>query len=253
MNIDTETGEILSPATERLVAFHELVTVKAWTDSSSRGPTIKVGLGSRDSLTIFETVTRRAKKRAGQRFAAIWQDEALSRKYTMDLWFAGANWAHQDGASVKFSILSDDLETFQQDWKLPLANNDGHPIFYWLTLVQIDDDEKPIDQKKAELMDATEPKPKGGPKSKRVAILTQQPDFQQYVYFRKREPAGPDPMGDADRWVKETCNVTSKVEFDHNEAAWDLFQTRVMSPFVRWGESQQWREDDDGEGAEGDS
>lgn len=219
-----------------LIAFHELVAVKSWTNSSTRGASIKVLLPSRDSLAAFEKITRRAGKRAGQRYKAVWQDADASFSVPMDLWFAGANWAHQDGATAKFTVSEEELVQFQSG-DLVMANDDDQPIFYWLTLVQVDDDEKPVDQKKAEVMDTL----KGGPKSKRVALLTQQGDFQEYVYFRMQQPAGPSPMLDADQWVKATCGVASKREFDHNDSAWDLFQTRVMSPFIRWGESVRGR------------
>lgn len=231
-----------------LIAFHELVTIKSWADSSTRGPSIKVGLPSRDALAVFEKITRRAGKRAGQRYKAVWQDEGTLPPHSMDLWFAGANWSHQDGASVKFSVHPDDLDIFQ-DGRLQLERDDK-PLPYWLTLVQVDDDEKPIDQQKAEVMEQL----KGGPKSKRVAMLCQQADFQQYVAYRV-ELMGGEPVSitfdEADTWVKDQVGVASKVEFDHNADAWTMFEARVMSPFIRWGQSQSWRDDD--EEADGDS
>jgi hypothetical protein len=223
-----------------IIAFHELVTVRSWTDSSTRGPSIKVGLSSRDSLAAFEKITRRAGKRAGQRFASVWQmdppdgEEARS----IDLWFAGANWAHQDGASVKFSLTDEGLDWFRTGL-LPMEADDK-PVPYWLTLVQIDEDEKPIDQGKAERL---EEGLKGGPKSKRVAMLCQQKDFQAYVSYRTNLRC--ETMEDADAWVKAQTGVASKRDFDHNPDAWSMFEARVMSPFIRWGEGSKWRDEDD--------
>lgn len=236
--VDEDTGEILESGPKPgIIAFHELVRLKAWSDSSSRGPVIKVGLASRDSLGIFEKVTKRAAKRAGQRYASVWQDKDCVWSMPIDLWFAGANWAHQDGASVKFSLAPEDLERLRS-----MVEVGDDP--YWLTLVQIDDDEKPIDQKKAEVMDTL----KGGPKSKRAAMLTQDDTFLEYVRFRMAASQGA-PEDDispkqADQWLKEQCGIESKRELDHSDAAWDLFQTRVMSPFIRWGERERWQKGD---------
>lgn len=246
--VDTETGEIVSlepeaPSLPGIVAFHELVAVKSWADSSSRGATIKVAIPSRDSLAIFETITRRSGKRAGQRYKAVFQSIDGAIKVPMDLWFAGANWAHQDGASVKFSLETSDLEFFR-DGTL-VMEVDGDPVYYWLTLVQIDSDEKPIDQKKAEVMEEL----KGGPRSKRVAMLCQQADFHRYVEYRGHA-LGENPDVSADTWVKLQCGISSKREFDHNEDAWNLFQTRVMSPFIRWGQNERgaWEDEEADEG-----
>lgn len=223
--------------TDGIIAFHELVTVKSWTDSSTRGPSIKVNLATRDSLAIFDKVTKRAGKRAGQRYASVWTTEDGEEPIAnLDLWFAGANWSHQDGASVKFSVM--DLDAFR-DGTLPMDDGE-EPIAYWLTLVQIDEDEKPIDQKKAERV---EEGMKGGPKSKRVAMLTQQRDFQAYVTYRTNEKC--ETAEAADQWIKAQCGVESKREFDHNADAWSMFEARVMSPFIRWGEGSRWSDEGD--------
>lgn len=221
-----------------IIAFHELVRIRSWADSSTRGPSIKVELRSRDSLAAFEKITKRAGKRAGQRFASVWQYENPEDgpEVALDLWFAGANWSHQDGASVKFSVS--DLDSFR-DGTLPMEEGE-EPVTYWLTLVQIDDDEKPIDQKKAERV---EEGMKGGPKSKRVAMLTQQRDFQAYVTYRTNEKI--ETAEAADAWVKAQCGVASKREFDHNADAWSMFEARVMSPFIRWGEGSRWSDEGD--------
>lgn len=223
-----------------IIAFHELVAVKSWADSSSRGPSIKVQLTSRDSLATFEKITKRAGKRAGQRFASVWQQDPPDGQEarSIDLWFAGANWAHQDGASVKFSLTDEGLDWFR-DGLMPMEQDDK-PVRYWLTLVQIDEDEKPIDQSKAERV---EEGVKGGPKSKRVAMLTQQKDFQAYVTYRTNEHCTTAEAADA--WIKGQCGVESKREFDHNADAWSMFEARVMSPFIRWGEGSRWREEAD--------
>lgn len=220
-----------------IIAFHEIVTVKSWADSSSRGPSIKVQLSSRDSLATFEKIVKRAGKRAGQRFASVWQDAEATWNLPIELWFAGANWAHQDGASVKFSLTSTDLETFRNMIDFGM---EGEPPEYWLTLVQVDEDEKPIDQKKADRLEAGL---KGGPKSKRVAMLTQQKDFQAYVSYRTNVKI--ETTEAADQWLKEQCGVESKREFDHNPDAWSMFEARVMSPFIRWGEGSRWHEEAD--------
>jgi hypothetical protein len=235
-----------------VIAFHELVTIKSWADSSSRGPSIKVALPSRDSLLAFEKITKRAGKRAGQRFASIWQRNEgpdSSEPRNIELWFAGANWAHQDGASVKFSLDEDGFDWFKSGL-MPMMDGD-EPAEYWLTLVQIDEDEKPINQKKAEVLEEL----KGGPKSKRVAMLCQQADFQDYVAYRiNSAQVGGERIPDvdpkaADAWVKGICGIKSKVELDHNEDAWAMFQSRIMSPFIRWGETQKWRDDDEADGS----
>ena len=228
---------------------------------------MKLGLASRADLTHFDKATCRRGKRAGQRYHAAFATVDIPPKplEAMELWFAGANWAHQDGARVVFSVTHEDLEFFREC---------AVPAF-WMTLVQVDDDEKPVNQVKLEALELSDPpatvlheaapipdkvwdelpdaidshpqripedvrptteqieRVKGGPRSKNVAMLCQDDEFCWYV-SEKDDIDEKANFAQADAYVKKVCEIQSKIEFDHDEAAWLRFIEKVRRPFFVW-------------------
>lgn len=245
------------------VCFHEPVVLFGWSESSSAGCKVSFKLQSRESLEHFDKATRRRRGRAGQRYhAALSTIDAEPQPIALDeFWFMGANWAHQDGARVSFSVVSlepyHDLETSDQ--------KAGKPLECWLTLIEIGDDERPVDQDKADLLEQdaaratvlvsgeidTKPmvaeavaavdaaaaaelaKPKGGPHSKNVAMLCQDDEFRWWIAEQIDAPEKPSEE-QADAWVKQVVGIQSKVELDHDPEALKRFQANVQRPFLRW-------------------
>lgn len=224
----------MNAITPAMVAYHGQVTFLSWKDSSAQGPQLRFSLTDRSELEHFDKVTRRSSKRAGQRYKAAVRTDNMD-PHDVELWFCGANWSHQDGARVTFAVTDEELQWWRQ--LTPRDVNNDFPSRVWLTLVQVDTDEKPIDQVKAEAMAAVElpqAEPvKGGPNSKHVAQLVADLQFQQFLaaYLGSITPFDRES---ADEWVKDVCGVESKKEFDHRPSAWDTFRERVRRPFLAW-------------------
>lgn len=258
------------------VAFHEIVTLLGWRDSSNMGPKVTFGLTSRASLEHFDKATRRRGKRAGQRYQASLAPVVTSEvRAALELWFAGANWAHQDGARVVFTVDTDGLDTFK--YLTTKDSNHGTPSVLWLTLVQVDEDETAVNQRQADNVETilapggaggggivdpdaeikppgpdhggtvviTNPtgnedprpepeKPKGGPHSKRAAMLCQEDEFQWYV-SELEDRDGKSSVDECDAYLKRICGIESKVELDHSDRAYDTFTQSVLRPYIRWG------------------
>lgn len=218
---------------ERLVAFEGYVTLDKWQDTSASGCKVTFQLADRDALAPFEKATRRRGKKAGQRYRAIFVDDAGEvLPAPADFWFLGASWSHSGGAAVAFAVMGEDLDYF---CGCPTNDGDAGQGRRWhLTLVEIDDEEKPVDQVQTDKLE----KLKGGPHSKAVARRCQEPEFQQFV--ASCTGTSPSLVGaeTCDRWIKRTCGVQSKVEFDHDEAAWERYREKVDRPYLRWGERE---------------
>lgn len=235
---------------EAVVAFHEIVTFLGWKDSSRSGPKLTFALDSRNALNHFDKATKRRGKKAGQRYTAVLQasnddGEPIEQPFQVDLWFAGANWAHQEGAKVAFTITDDDLSAILATGWNP-RDHGGLAARLWLTLVQLDEDETPINQVAQEKLEAGMAEPerrKGGPNCAAAAILAGDDEFQWYVSERLDEDRGiglargnageKATTNEADAFIKQVCGVTSKIDFDFNPEAWDKF-VQLKRRFQEW-------------------
>lgn len=105
---------------------------------------------------------------------------------------------------------------------------------YILMLVEVADDEKPVDQHKAQQAERV----KGGPRSKRAARLCLEVDFASFVSassptFRKAHAH----LSDTEfcrQYILETCRIDSRAQLDHNDRAAHLFEKSVIGPYMQW-------------------
>lgn len=111
---------------------------------------------------------------------------------------------------------------------LPTADVYGTGFMALLTLVQIGDDEVPIDQVSKEALERL----KGGPRSKHAAQLCKDPDFQEWV--RPFVRSAKSDEGRAAYFMRDRCGITSRAELDHDAGAWARFLRLVEGPFLRW-------------------
>ena len=219
------------------VAFEGMVALAKWSESSRSGAKITVKLQDREALAPFEKATKRRGKRAGQRYMVVVSSdkgEPISDAPS-ELWFAGADWSHQGGASVSFTV--DSLEWWRQ---FQTADQGGDGQVFHFTMVELQANDTPLDQDQADRAERAN-RPKGGPKSKFAAQRNQTTDFQAYVGYRTGMPkerwrlVGADTC---DKWVKQVCGVESKVAFDHDEDAWNRYEKLISRPFITWAHTQ---------------
>jgi hypothetical protein len=218
------------------LAYHGPVRLLSWSESSSQEFRFRLELlDGRTALEHFERVTRRTHKRAGQRYAAVWQTaDGMEVSGPTELWFCGADWSHQAGATLKFSVHPDDVPWVRAQ---PTADTDELAPKLYLGLVQLDVDDKPIDQAKAAMAEWIETL-KGGPKSKAAARNCQDREFQAFVGHRMAlgRPASAD---ECDQWIKRMIDLPSKKTLDHDDPrtgkpVWETYEAKVLRPFLTW-------------------
>jgi hypothetical protein len=229
---------VAEPTSE--LCFHGPVRVHSWSDTSAQGFRVKLELlDGRDALAHFEDATRRSKKRAGQRYRAVWQDNEGRALADMpaECWFCGANWSHQSGASIVFTV-DDEGALAIRALGITVDSADSVEVVptLFLGLVQLDDDEKPVNQREAALVEFAEGLV-GGPKSKAAAMRCQEAEFQLFVGRRLGiETAS---VEQCDRYIKTHVGIHTKRLLDYNDPTtgkpfWDKYELHVNRPYLSW-------------------
>jgi hypothetical protein len=218
------------------LAFHGPVRAASWAHTSSHGFRVKLELlDGREALEHFENATRRRGKKAGQRYKGVWQTEGgEAMEGPAELFFVGGNWSHQAGATVVFE-LDDDGANLVRYWQTVDVDPLAPRLF--LGLVQLDSDERPVNQAQAALVEWANGLV-GGPKSKFAARRCQEPEFQLFVQQRL-SLSKLATKEQADRWVKSQCGIHTKKLLDYADPAtqepyWERYERRVNRPYVAW-------------------
>ena len=108
-----------------------------------------------------------------------------------------------------------------------------------MVLVEIGDDEVPVDQVAREQHETVV----GGPISKHCGMLCRDDAF--ILYMKQRYPdsftegveQGRKPDQIAAGIVRQICVIDSRAELDHNEQAAEIYQRDVVGAFARWSEN----------------
>ena len=206
-----------------LVAFHGIVELLSWQISSAHGSKIKLGLESRAELDHFDSATRRRRNRAGQAYQLMLADaETGSQVNTtagryikpvpMDCWLWGASWSHTGGASIAIYVSEDDVTWWQSR---TARDQTGMGEQFIATLVELHEDGRPVNQRKADRVLQVEETMRGGPISRNAAMLLHDPDFQQYLHVVSGDPI--DGFGGADKTFKRLVGIQTKKILDHDE------------------------------------
>jgi len=219
---------------ERFIVFEEKVYLSGWIDNSSHGFKVTFGLQGRPSLDSFDKTMKRSKKRGGQRYHCIMYNCSgiglLDVAPQMEAQFCGRGWSESKGAHL--ALHFPDLSA-QQFWRGQTTNDQEGECFHTdLMLMEIGDDEIIIDQTTLQRVEAL----KGGAHSKAVAMLLQDPDFIHWLDNKSLYAQGIDYMrtfDQRDELVKKVCAIKSKVEFDHDEQAWERWENQFHRPFIQ--------------------
>jgi hypothetical protein len=216
----------------RYIAYTGLVRLLHWEQTSNMGTRIKLGLIGREELEHFDRVTKRSKKHAGQRYYAVWcntEGEAIEGMPD-ELWFYGAAWSHNQGASVQFSLHDEDFDKIKPH---PTFDGAAQGKAWVLSLIELDGEDRPIDQAQREFAEAAAvATPTGGPVSKSAGILCQAPDFKRFLQVKAQRPIVTDE--DAATAVRQLTGVESRAWLDHDPDARAKYDA-LKSEFIRWG------------------
>lgn len=224
----------VDPGTADLIAYQGLIELLHWEHTSNSGTRIKLALMGLDELDHFERATKRTKRRAGQRYMAVWQsaEGVALEQMPSELWFAGASWNHSAGAVVVFTINPEDLDVFMG----MTARDSGtaeHGSRLYMALVELDADEEPVNQRQRDLVEALRPEPvKGGPISKNAGMICQDQQFQRFLQAKfQTKCQDAETAGDL---VRQYCQIDSRAMLDHDPGAREHYE-ELKREFVRWG------------------
>ena len=243
---------------EEHVAFEGKLGFEKWIDTSAYGFKITLSLEGRHQLDAFDGVMSYRAKRGGHRYMAIcqpyWQPDGPgtpkkpddSQQFVDEWQFAGRGWSESKGAHI--AVMVADRQAISR-WKLRTAGDqvtdDTGPRHYYVMLLELDDDETIVNQAKRERVVAP-PTPKGGPRSKAVARMLQDPDFANWMdnHSIHSDYLGPHDrtLEQRDGMMKAKCGIKSKIEFDNgNEEAWQAWETQFHRPFIQYMQRRERR------------
>lgn len=133
------------------------------------------------------------------------------------------------------------------------GDDGGHPLKrfhrgtrFHMVLVEVDDDERPIDQVlKQRIQNHLKSVEKGGKHSKEAGMLCKTRDFQVYLYKLGRIAANWDEKmrTEAARlYIYETVGIKSRRELDHDEHKAQAFRNLVVDPYFNFMRQHQRRQ-----------
>ena len=159
----------------------------------------------------------------------------------VDMMFITWSLSPTNGAAITFELADRDA------WSMlrcspALAGSDDFVGKIEVMMIELDDEGKPIDvkqQAKMERMALKKEWPKGGPRSIQAARLCADKDFHVWIKHQinwKSEglPKNPEitPAMCAE-WMRKECDLDTRAQLDHDPAALQRFEDKVMSPFLR--------------------
>ena len=225
---------------EPYVAYHGNVFMKGCLDSHRTGMQIQFVLEHEEDYEVFKSFKKHRKGKGGTGLY-----NALSKGKGYDKWYGPIElrflrWtiSSANGAVITFQIL-DEKEWLRMRRK-SRAIDEGYTLDQLdtteLMLIELDQEGKPIDVKqraKLEKMALKRKWPKGGPRSKQAARLGHDDLFVDWVAELTGEPydkVTPEFIG---VWMRKECDLDTRAQLDHDEAALQRFEDRIMSPFLR--------------------
>lgn len=210
--------------------------------SSGSGAKVKWQLGDRNELDHFDKGKVRRKRKGGQTryFLSVHDTDGVAIWRTDEVLFLGSHWSDSAGAVVTFELA--DAETLLEYRALKSSEEDSTGDTRFLTLVQIGDDDRLVDQKLAG-MDTTEVK--GGRLARHAGIACRDKAFQEFAWVAQHGKEPIPAMDDkalaemAATFVREKCRVTSRAQLDHDADAATRYEQLVNRPFIRYWTQHQ--------------
>jgi hypothetical protein len=223
------------------VAFHGNVYMKGCSDSHRSGMLIQFVLEHEEDYKAFKEFKKHRKGKAGTGlYNAL--SKGVNKGYKK--WYGPVElrflrWAISSvhGAVVTFQTL--DEKEWRRMREKSNAIDEGYTLDQLdateLILIELDQEGKPINVKqraKLEKQQRERSWGKGGPHSKRAARLCQDNEFQCWVFSKTHGLWGGE-TSDTAEWMRKECDIDSRAQLDHDPAALQRFEDRVMKPYLR--------------------
>lgn len=200
-----------------------------WTDKDGSLVRLKLLAVNEDRRNPFVTFTKR-KKGSGTRFTAsiVELEPPHTPVYSDEAMLAGWNDSQSGGMSVTLWLAHDRM---------------GHPFegvsrktALQLVLIELDDDNEPVNQRVRERMEAGGKSPyrtASERPSYAAAMLCKNPEFWEWIDIV-------DPLvhivseDHAALWLRERLNVGSRGALDRDAALAERFRKEIQHPFSTW-------------------
>lgn len=227
------------------VAYHGFCYLKGATDSHKTGLQIQLRLEHEQDYKKFKSFKKRRKGKAGTGlYRTMTRVEGKEGWYgPVDLRFLRWTVSSANGAVITFEMTDYDEWRGMRDGPAIDAGYEDHQINkVEVMFIELDEEGKPVnvEQKaKLEKMAAKRKWPKGGPQSKRAARLCQDEEFVRWVLVRQSKAGNPPPCNNPPpseiaEWMRGMCDIDTRAQLDHDEAALIRFEENVMKPFLRY-------------------
>ena len=210
----------------------ELLMLEArWTDKDGHTVKLQLVTPNEERPNPFKAFTKRRSGRAGTRFKAVLKPvDEIDGGYDGELMLAGWGDSSTQGYTVSFWCEP------QTGGQHPFAQYTRHASAFMCALVELDDDDQPIDQEKRERVEAAAPpEPPKKPLrdnahnlSKSAAMLCDNPEFWKWC-------DGPIPVVDpttAAQWIRSSLGIASRAELDTNPEVAQRYHRLIRIPFA---------------------
>lgn len=143
----------------------------------------------------------------------------IEASYHSEVRFVRSSYSSKTGTTITLALPdSDELAKVQ--------GFDGKR--YMLALVEIGDDEQPVQPKAGEVVE----KMKGGHLARQAGIWCDTPHFWGWLESVHHMPVK--NSNKAADVLREMLGIGSRAELDNNESAAERFQTKIRAPFMKY-------------------
>jgi hypothetical protein len=142
-----------------------------------------------------------------------------------EMQLAGWSESHNSGCKVTFWLQSsEDLEAFRA---LTVRKGNTAGQRFMAALVEIGDDELPVQQPEPE-------KAKGGALAKLAGMLCAEPEFWNFLTHQFALTAKCESDRAAAEIIREVCDIGSRAELDSDPVAEKNFHEKIRGPWIRY-------------------
>ena len=221
------------------VAYHGFAFLKGCSDSHKTGLRIQIVLDHEEDYKDFKEFRKHRKGKAGTGLYNCMSKAKDSKAWYGPIQLKFIRWSISSSSGAVVTFEMDDYEEWRKMRDAPALDlgYEQHQLnMMEFMLVELDQEGKAVNVKqkaKMEQMALKRKWPKGGPQSIRAARLCNHTDFLQWLSQRGVMPTAEATPADVAAWLRNECEIDSRKQLDHDPAALERFEARVMRPFLR--------------------
>lgn len=149
------------------------------------------------------------------------------------------------GELAVYKLKWSDTHGYTAEFGMHEGDEGGHPLKrfgkgtrFYVTLVELADDEQPIDQvAKARIEKYIKEASKGGKLSREAGMLCRSREFQLYLYHQHHIAPGWDEKlreQAARHYLCKTVGIKSRAELDHDEHKAAVYKNLIVDEYFKW-------------------